>query len=334
MTSLLRRVRRLFDDGPAPVILMYHRVADLRHDPWELAVTPMHFAQQMALLKSVRRPFLMSEFMARLEGGTLPPEAAAVTFDDGYIDNLTQAEPILRQAGVPATIFLATGQLGQTSEFWWDELARMVLDQSRAVNGDVRIGGQDVAVRLPEVESDASAKSTWRAWDPPESPRQQAYIEIWRRLRDLGVSARADAMRELRDVFAVDRPDPSDLPMSREDVSRLGAGNGIEIGAHSQSHQPLTTLSPDERRQEIDGSRRECEALSGRPVTGFAYPYGDRDADTMAMVRDLGFKWACSTHSAGVDRKRFDRFDLPRLQVLDWNGAAFGHALQNVWCRK
>jgi peptidoglycan/xylan/chitin deacetylase (PgdA/CDA1 family) len=208
----------------------------------------------------------------------------------------------------------------------------MILGQRRGVSGIARIDGCDLAIRLAALESDDSAETNWRAWDPPESPRQQLYVETWRRLRDLSDRLRADAMRQLHEVFAVEEPARSDFPMSREEVARLVTAEGIEIGAHSQTHPPLTILTPDERRREIDGSRADCEALAGRPVTGFAYPYGDRDAETMAMVQDSGFGWACSTHSAGVDPRRFDRFDLPRLQVLNWNGAAFADALQNVRC--
>ena len=164
---------------------MYHRVADIPIDPWGLAVTPQHFVAQLEVLKTIRLPLCMDEFIAGLEGGTLPCQAVGLTFDDGYIDNLTHAEPILRRASVPATIFLATGQLGQRSEFWWDELAQMIFGQRSNVEGDVRIGGRAVRVHLPPLEPDVSGPMTWRAWDPPRTPREQLYVEVWRLLRDL-----------------------------------------------------------------------------------------------------------------------------------------------------
>ena len=331
MRHLLRRVSRLFHDKPTPVILMYHRIADQPVDPWGLAVTPKHFAEQMEVLREVRLPLSMNEFVARLEAGTLPRQAVAVTFDDGYIDNLTDAEPILRRAGVPATIFLATGPLGQKGEFWWDELARMVFGQRAGVDVEVTIDGRPVVMRLPPLAPDVSAAVNWRAWDPPTSPREQLYVETWRLLRDLKGVVRADAMKELRNVFDQGRADPAGLPMTREDVSLISA-RGIEVGAHSRSHPRLTTLTPDERRREIEGSRVECEQLAGRPVKGFAYPYGDRDARTTEMVKDGGFEWACSTQDTGVNPEHFDPFDLPRRQVLNWSASEFAGALRNVRC--
>jgi len=75
------------------------------------------------------------------------------------------------------------------------------------------------------------------------------------------------------------------------------------------------------------GCRRACGALIGKPIAGFAYSHGDVDQVTKELVRDRGFQWACSTHSAAVDPTRCDRFDLPRLQVMNWAVQELEHAL-------
>jgi peptidoglycan/xylan/chitin deacetylase (PgdA/CDA1 family) len=330
MQRILQRVGRWFRSEPKPAILMYHRVADLPYDPWGLAVSPQRFAAQMASLKAERLPLPMDAFVAKLEDGTLPSHAVAVTFDDGYLDNLTHAKPLLDQAGVPATIFLATGQLGQDQEFWWDELARLVLGQRGGADGQVCIQGRSITVHLPPLAFDEPVRTDWRAWQPAKTPRQRLYFDLWSALRALDEAARLEAMEALRRIFREEASNPADLAMQPTDIARLIAQPGIDIGAHSRTHQPLPALPRAERRAEIDGSRADCERLTGRPVTGFAYPYGDRDAETIKMVRDLGFAWACSTHDAPVDPARFDRFDLPRRQVLDWDSAEFERELGNA----
>jgi peptidoglycan/xylan/chitin deacetylase (PgdA/CDA1 family) len=73
-------------------------------------------------------------------------------------------------------------------------------------------------------------------------------------------------------------------------------GHHISIGAHGCTHQLLTSLPPAERIEEIQKSRVEAEALSGLRVTGFTYPHGDRDTET--IVRRAGYCWACSTCEA------------------------------------
>ena len=62
----------------------------------------------------------------------------------------------------------------------------------------------------------------------------------------------------------------------------------------------------------------EAEALSALPVSGFAYPHGDRDAETIDMVRRSGYRWACSTLEATIDPVRVNLHDLSRIAVGDW----------------
>jgi len=109
------------------VILMYHRIADEPNDPWSLAVSPAHFEEHLRVLSRTRHPLALTEFIAKLRAGTLPPRAVAVTFDDGYVDNLTAGKPRLTAADVPATVFLATGFIDRREPIWWDELACLVL---------------------------------------------------------------------------------------------------------------------------------------------------------------------------------------------------------------
>src|SRR6267378_1680428 len=113
------RFRRTFDalvdrirpPEPRPLILMYHRIANEPADPWGLAVSPAHFEEQLLVLRRTRRPVPLTEFVRHLAAGRLHPSAVAMTFDDGYADNLFAARPRLAAADVPATVFLATGFL-------------------------------------------------------------------------------------------------------------------------------------------------------------------------------------------------------------------------------
>jgi peptidoglycan/xylan/chitin deacetylase (PgdA/CDA1 family) len=328
--ELRRRIRRFFSDQRAPVILMYHRIADPVCDPWALSVPASRFEQQMRTLRARRIPLSLADFVSRLKNGTLPALAVAVTFDDGYVDNLRVGKPILEKIGVPATMFLTTGYLGTRKEFWWDELSRLILAGRAAVQGTVVIAGRSFAVHLPALADGRSLRSSWRAWEPPRTARELLYIEIWRALQVLAHEAREHGMDEVRRLFGGESAPESDLPMSPEDAGRLAAGAHIDIGAHSKSHQPLTTLPMEARRCEIAGSRAVCESIVGTPVHGFAYPHGDRDMLTKDLVRQSGFQWACSTERAAVDTSQFDLFDLPRLQACDWTPRELERALNSL----
>jgi peptidoglycan/xylan/chitin deacetylase (PgdA/CDA1 family) len=105
--------------------------------------------------------------------------------------------------------------------------------------------------------------------------------------------------------------------MCAADIRRL-VSNHISIGAHGCTHQLLTSLAPAARMEEIQRSRVEAEALSGLPVTGFTYPHGDRDNETIDMVRRSGYRWACSTSEAIINPLCANLYDLPRLAVGAW----------------
>jgi peptidoglycan/xylan/chitin deacetylase (PgdA/CDA1 family) len=328
--ALRRYIGRLFDCRRAPVILMFHRIADPPCDPWALSVSPARFEDQMRALKARRIPLSMTEFVRRLEDGTLPALAVAVTFDDGYVDNLRTAKPILEKFGVPATVFLTTGFLGQQKEFWWDELARLILVRREEARGTVVIGGRSMPVQLPPLSRGTAPRTTWRAWNPPRTARERLYFEVWKALQVLDHRARDLGLHEVRRLFGQDSASPDDFPMTPGDVRQLIAGAGIEIGAHTRTHPPLSTLGLAERRSEIQESRTACEALTGTPVRGFAYPHGDLDKVTMDLVRDSGFHWACSTRAVAVNGARFDLFNLPRQQVCNWRAAKMQRALNHI----
>jgi peptidoglycan/xylan/chitin deacetylase (PgdA/CDA1 family) len=296
---------------------MYHRIATPDVDPWGLSVSPERFAAHVQALRAHRKILSMDAFVARLRSRDLPLDAVALTFDDGYSDNLCQAKPILEAAGVPATVFLTTSRIGTGKEFWWDELARMVLPRAEPLSGNMIVDANHVQIDLPPIDLAMEPRVSWRAWDRPVTAREATYQRLWGALQSCTQDRREAAMAQLRCFFGATHPKPEDLPMCAADVRKL-VSNRISVGAHGCTHQLLTSLLPAARIDEIQRSRLEAEALSDLPVTGFTYPHGDRDAETIDMVRRAGYRWACSTCEAIVDPLRANPHDLPRLAVGDW----------------
>ena len=111
---------------PHATILLYHRVARERHDPWGQCVAPERFAAQMALLAEQAEVVPLARLPGAIGRRRPSRPLVAITFDDGYLDNLVTARPILERHGLPATVFLVSGWLGRDRLFWRDELARLV----------------------------------------------------------------------------------------------------------------------------------------------------------------------------------------------------------------
>lgn len=103
-------------------ILMYHRVDEIpratRHP--KNFVSPTRFAEQMeALLSWGYEPVTFPDWLAyRTHAARIPRLPFIVTFDDGYADFATNAMPVLRRLGVPATVFLVASRTGGTND--WD----------------------------------------------------------------------------------------------------------------------------------------------------------------------------------------------------------------------
>lgn len=317
MRRLMKHLHRWLRPRDGPVILMYHRIATPEVDPWGLSVSPERFAEQIQVLRARRTILAMDDLVALLQSGGLPGDAVALTFDDGYLDNLLWAKPILEAADIPAIVFLTTGRIGTGQEFWWDELARMVLSRPEALSASVIMNANQLQINLPPVDPELEPRVTWRAWDKPETAREATYQKLWQALQGCPPEGREEVMADLRRLFGSTPPNPDDLPMDAAQVRLLVSGR-ISVGAHGRTHQLLTSLPAAARVEEIRRSRAEAEALSALPVTGFAYPHGDRDVETIDMVRRAGYGWACSTCETAINPRCADPYDLPRVAVGDW----------------
>jgi peptidoglycan/xylan/chitin deacetylase (PgdA/CDA1 family) len=307
---------------------MYHRIADEPIDPWSNAVSPSHFGEQLEVLRHTRHVLPLSEFVSALVAQTLPRNAVAITFDDGYVDNLLAAKPRLDEADLPATVFLATGYLGRSGEFWWDELARLLLVEIAVRELKLTVAGEIMNFDFSTEGDTPESDRRWRAWlEPARTARQRAYLSIWRAARSLTLRAREALMAEIRAAIA--SATPSDVlarAMTINEVMTLTKDPLMTIGAHSVTHPDLTELDAEGRRWEIAASKAACDELAGQKARTFAYPFGEFNRDARAAAIAAGFDCACSTRPGAVNAD-CDLFSLPRIHVLDVNGEAFERSL-------
>jgi peptidoglycan/xylan/chitin deacetylase (PgdA/CDA1 family) len=293
-----------------PIILMYHRVAHLEHDPWNLAVSPENFKGQIERIRRARRITPLSEIMDPAPTHDQRP-AVAVTFDDGYADVLTNAGPILKALDCPATLFLTTGALGLGRGFWWDELASSLLAPAHLPS--------ELCLTFDGVEQ------RWNVTDQP-AIRRRIHDAVWALLRPQSDGLRREQLDRLADWAGLDADNSTEnRVMSRAEAQSL-ASFGISIGAHSVHHPQLTTLDSRQAAAEIRDSLKACTALSGEAVTSFAYPYGDHDPRIVDLARQEGVRLACIVQPGGVTRTT-EALLLPRYTVTNLAPDAFARWL-------
>lgn len=317
------------------LILMYHRVAEADSDPWGLCVSPAHFAEHLGVLQQHGTCIRLKDLVHALQNGRLPLKALVLTFDDGYADNYHNAKPLLERYGIPATFFLTTGQLGSRREFWWDELGRLLLQPGMLPERlQLTIEGKAHEWHLGDdacySEESCRQHRSWRAWEEAPSERHVLYLSLWEKLYELSESEKQRVLSELRAWAGVHpRGRSTRRTLSTDEVVSLGQHDLIEQGAHTATHPPLALLPTDAQLREIQQSKTRLVQLLGRPVTSFSYPHGHYTAETVSLVRQAGFTCACSTTATPIQPSS-DCFQLPRMQVMDWDGKAFNQQL-NAW---
>jgi peptidoglycan/xylan/chitin deacetylase (PgdA/CDA1 family) len=312
------------------LVLGYHRIAVPPTDPWSLCVSPAHFAEQLQRLCARVRPEPLEDIVL---GSQVSGTAIVLTFDDGYADTLWAAKPLLESFNVPATVFLPTGCIGSDREFWWDALEHLLLTPGRILPPlRITIDGQDREWRFQDTYSAdvAGRYRHWRAWEEAPTEHHAAYREMWELLGPLGEDVRRGILDGLFTVAGLDGTARETHRLLHEsEAVELGGGQLVRFGAHTVTHAMLAALSTDQQREEISTSKAWIEALVKRPVTTFAYPFGQKDhftSETMTLVRDAGFLCACANFPDLVTPNT-NRYEIPRLQVHDWDGEEFDRVL-------
>jgi peptidoglycan/xylan/chitin deacetylase (PgdA/CDA1 family) len=226
----------------------------------------------------------LSELVERREncGGL-----AAITFDDGYADNLWHALPALQERGMPATVFVTSKYLDSTEGVWWERLARWVVQSGRDT---MRV---DTGDRVHEF---------------PDRGRPTKQYRIVRKFLT-GLTA------EERKTALADVPThPEDRFITTSELSELAAA-GVQIEGHTVTHPRLSSLDREQMRREVSDNKNTLEALLNRKVDFMAYPYGDRDdfnAVSMEVARDAGYRAAFAAYR-GLVGPETDLFAIPRI---------------------
>jgi peptidoglycan/xylan/chitin deacetylase (PgdA/CDA1 family) len=331
MSGSVRRLPRLrlMRARNRPIVLLYHRIAPAGPDPQLLCVTAEHFAEHLRIISDRYVPVRLDVLVPHAARGRTPARAVAIAFDDGYADNLLAAKPLLEQAVVPATVFVASGYVHNGRSFWWDELEGLLLRAGRLPSAlSLQIGHETLVWKLGEdaayAHSRAAKCAAWTVLDESDpGPRQRIYRDLCARLRSLGHVERERALEQLRAVAESDSADcEMPRPLTLAELACLAEGDLIEVGAHTVTHPTLAQLPARCQQKEVVESKRQLEQILDRPVTSFAYPYGtpaDFDETTVSLVREAGFARACA-NVAGRLTRQTDPFRIPRVVVRDWTG--------------
>jgi peptidoglycan/xylan/chitin deacetylase (PgdA/CDA1 family) len=232
--------------------------------------------RQLLALTKVANVVPLAPALQSLGGGrSLPRRAVALTFDDGYLDTLNLAVPVLGKLGLPATFFLVPGLLSGAVTPWWEVVPWAFARSTRnAVDWDGEV--------LP-TSGHAGRRSSGR-------------VMGWLKARDQ--KTRDRLVSELVERLRPEGDPPGRTLFLDWDGAREIVRSGFSVGSHTMHHAILAHEGPDEQAEDLAASRRQLEGELGVVVELLAYPNGqpgDYGADTVQAARLAGYSHAITT---------------------------------------
>ncbi len=281
-------------------IVTYHGVEE-GADPLvnfdRLQMSPRVFAAQLERLARVYRVVSLEEAVRGfLAGRGWPDRGLAITFDDGYRNNLDVAAPILRRMGLPATFFVTSGFVEGTARSWWYDLRALVAVVHET---ELLLPGEPARNLRTPADRMAACYALERAWSALTSAQRDA------RMRALREAAGADAWPSLRYPF-----------LARAQLRSL-ADQGFGVGPHGSTHASLGAEAPEVAVREVADSTDWVASVCGRACPVLAWPYG-HDPHARELVQpalaEAGLLAAVGTQTGG-NGSAADLFSLRRYDL-------------------
>lgn len=279
-------------------ILMYHSVARAPESSWvdpRYHLSPDRFEEQMSFLSRHRKVVSMSELVTALEEGRdLPARSVAITFDDGYLDNLTVAAPILSKYGLPATLYLASAYVSRAENQWIDRVFGLFRARTR----------QDFSL-------DGESPERFDLSDPTRA--RTAYQAACKILLGGSLERRTRCLEEMERQLRPESPGPR-LTLGWDDVRDLVRQHPrFEIGSHTRNHVDLTGQEGALAESEIADCTEEIRRELGQRPLHFSFPYNRWSNDCKERVHRNGYRSAVGSGTEVLITGKSDRFVLPRM---------------------
>ncbi|MEL7310246.1 MAG: polysaccharide deacetylase family protein [Pseudomonadota bacterium] len=299
--------------GGQLVILMYHRILP-PHDPRYvdeqpgMIVHPDTFDLHLQIAKQHFEIVSLTSWLAAANRNeALPARSLAITFDDGWRDNLQYALPVMRKHQAPGMIFLVSDMVGTTGNYWPEQLAQAI----RLCNARPDSLWETEAFRwLKDLDPNVTVAS-----DPEQI--DVAIVAAKQNYDDAALRRLSTAMLDVvaKDVDATER-----ALLDWSEILEMQASGLVEFGSHTVDH---TRLTQERDEQEIDhqlrASKVALEKGLGKPVDLFCYPNGDHAPKAIALARE--HYAAAVTTKRGWNTVNTSRHTMYRIGVHEGNSA-------------
>jgi peptidoglycan/xylan/chitin deacetylase (PgdA/CDA1 family) len=280
-------------------VLMYHRILP-SNDPRFIAeepgmlVTPETFDMHLREVKKYFEIVNLKDWIHKKQlGEPLPTKACVITFDDGWLDNLEFALPILKQHQIPATLFAVAEKIGTNFQFWPNMVMWLLFN-----------GGSDALKQHPLLGKKIPEHKT-----NMDREFAAAYILQLKQFSDAEIFAALDEIGKSTNLF-------DNMPralMNWDELKQMQASGLIDIGSHTCNHKRLTQhLSQPELQHEICESKYILERHLNHKIDLFCFPNGDYNQAALELVKST-YLAAVTTQKGIVSNNNFSLHELKRI---------------------
>lgn len=301
-------------------IVMYHYVRNLSESryPQIKGLDYKLFKEQVLWLKKNYNIIKVEDVMAAYEDGIeLPPKAALLTFDDGYIDNYTYCFPILDEYNIQGVFYIP----GKT----FREHVLLDVNKIHFILASTDIDSLIVDV-MKEIDK---GRKEYELESNDELFRKYAVANRWDTKETIFVKRILQTVlpEELRNkisstlfekyVGISEDKFAQELYMNEEQIKCM-KNNGMYIGLHGYDHYWLAQLSLQQMREDIDKSLEAMKGIIDEDRWVFNYPYGSYNNDIINYIEKKGCKLSMTTEARIADVEKDNRYLLPRLDANDY----------------
>jgi peptidoglycan/xylan/chitin deacetylase (PgdA/CDA1 family) len=301
---------------PVCIIWRYHSVTDIKkgdilYATPSITVSPNEFERQIRYLSKRYNIISLDELVNSIKCSCVPKNSLVITFDDGYRDNYLYAYPILKKYGATATIYL-TANCIDTNEMVWMHKVLYMLQNTRAK--EMKING-----KLYPLKN--------------RNDVLKACKIIGRTIKGIkSLRERNEFLDDLANRLQVSIEGVDNLMLKWKDVLTM-KHDGFSFGAHTLTHPNLPSLSQEEMKGEIEGSKKIIEERLGETITLFSYPNGGAASHynevVKQVVQECGYINA-TTSDGGVVDTNSDLYAITRWGVSNLLDMTIGNVVERL----
>ena len=289
-----------------PFILMYHRVLkDLNLEPFPIQpgmyVNTNVFEKHINFLRYNYNILSLENMLDLYFKGNDMTNTCAITFDDGWEDNYTNAFPILTKYDICASIFLATEFIGTNKWMWPDELAYLLKNNDKSIVKEILNEKTQEIINVNHIvrsKNDIDTIITKLVWI----------------IKRQGKEAKNYSIKKIMEINNENK-NKTKVMLDWNQVKEMKNSNLIGFYPHTHTHAELGELSETEIEYEVNESVNTIEKeLNEKNIKIFCYPSGRTNSKIIKILKKKGIKFALVA-DRGKLKKSINPYEIPRVGV-------------------